>query len=194
MAGGADDVENSQGSLPGVEPMRLRQPGRPAGAEARSKKQLREYLAGLGYSDPAVILAETMSMQDGELQMILSQRVKAKDGDEYVERITLAEARSIRLKAAAELLPYLHGKMPTVELQPDEKLPMLIIELGTNQMDIDRGRIDGGQREGALSVGLPLLENQGVSADGAPSSHGVTVSRIGESVEDQGFAEDESGD
>ncbi|MCJ8143824.1 hypothetical protein MKI84_12945 [Ancylobacter sp. A5.8] len=194
MAERADGEKNPQATLPGVEPLRLRAPGRPAGAEGRSKKQLREYLAGLGYSDPAVVLAETMSMADADLQHVLSQRVKEPDGSVRTERVTLAEARAIRLRAAAELMPYLHGKMPTVELQPDEKLPMLILELGTNQLDIDRGRIDGGQRAGALSVGLPLLENQGLSGGDAEASHGATVSQAGESEEAQGFAGDDGDD
>ncbi|MBS7545680.1 hypothetical protein [Ancylobacter oerskovii] len=197
MADGTDDEKipgAGQAALPGIEPLRLRTPGRPAGAEGRSKRQLREYLAGLGYRDPAVVLAETMSMADGDLQALLSQRVREPDGSVRTERITLAEARAIRLRAAAELMPFLHGKMPNVEVQPDEQLPVLIIEAGRNQLDIDRGRIDGGRRDGALSAGLPLLENQGVSVGEAEASHDATVSRPGESEADQGFAGDEDDD
>lgn len=180
----ADNAENSQLGLPGVgvERLVLRGPGRPPGAEARSKKQLREHLAALGYRDPAMVLAETMSMSETELQRVVNRH---DDGTlvPEAERISRFEAKAMKLKAAAELMPYLHGKMPTVELQPDEKLPLLILELGTNQLDIDRGRIDGGQSAAPLSIGAPVEENQGVSAGDARQSHGATVSRSAETEE-----------
>ncbi|MFK8250200.1 hypothetical protein ACEUEL_01755 [Ancylobacter sp. sgz301288] len=164
--------------------MRLRQPGRPAGAEARSKRQLREHLAQLGYRDPAVVLAETMSMSEAAIQNALNRN---EDGTAVpaLERCSRKEAHAIRLRAAAELLPFVHGKMPTIELQPEEALPVLVIEVGTNQLDIDRGRIDGGRAAEPMSVGLPMLENQGVTDGATRPSHGATVSRERESEADQ---------
>lgn len=172
----AGEAELLQLPLPelGGERMRLRQPGRPAGAEGRAKRQMREHLAALGYRDPLIVLAETWSRPAADLARQLG--------------ISMADAFALQMRAAAEGVPYLHGKMPTVEVQPDEKLPVLILELGTNQLDIDRGRIDGGQAGAPLSVGLPLLENQGLSGNGGRASHAEPVSR---DAKDEGYQGDD---
>ncbi len=53
---------------------------------------------------------------------------------------------------ASNLAPYLHGKKPTQVEIIDERLPTLIIDLGTNQLQ--EGQRIAGQK--ALSAGQPV--------------------------------------
>lgn len=178
--GGAAPRRVLQLPLPevGEEGMRLRTRGRPAGALDRGKRHLKEYLAGLGYRDPAVVLAETFSRPIWELQEALNTDP---DGIPVAkeQRISRAEVFALQLKAAAELLPYLHGKMPAVDVPPDERLPVLVIDTGTNQLDVDRGLL-GGETETVMSVGVRPggnEENQRLGGPGPDQSHGGEVAR-----------------
>lgn len=84
-----------QEPLPGL-PARS-EAGRPEGSGDRDPAAWRRYALGR-WGTPLKVLAETYSASDADLVAVL--------------RCSLKEARDLRLKAAAEALPYLHRKMP----------------------------------------------------------------------------------
>jgi hypothetical protein len=55
-----------------------------------------------------------------------------------------------------DLAPYLHGKMPVSIDIKDDRLPMLIMDLGTNQLDEARKQAE----TGVLSAGSRIDEDE----------------------------------
>jgi len=138
-------------------PLRKRA-GRPSGAMNRKTKALADYLTGLGYTDPAIVLAETYSRPVDELADALG--------------CDKLEAFQLQQRAAAELMPYLHGKMPLEVKVTEQRLPLLIMDLGTNQLE--QAALGHGPQ--ALSIGRLIedaetLENEQISTGDAGASH-----------------------
>jgi hypothetical protein len=124
-------------------------PGRPPGAKNRSTTEWQRYLLAK-YRSPLEALAEIMSRPVSDL----------------VDEVgcTRFEALKLQVHAAAELAPYLHGKMP-VEVQMHGDLP--IFNLVLPQALAQAG---DASRTFDLST-LEIIENQGL-AEGATSGVG----------------------
>lgn len=135
-------------------------PGRPPGARNRSTQAWRDYLLSK-YRSPLEVLAETYSRSAQDLAAELNCKP--------------AEAFAIQVKAAAELAPYLHGKMP-VEVAVSGALPML--HLVAPEDALKAFRVEEGGMVLDLAALRPIEENQGVSewsaqvSDGAKSDDG----------------------
>lgn len=103
-----------------------RGPGRPKGALNRKTKDLYRYLAQTvdGFTDPAVVLARAASAKVTDI---------AKD-----LKCSNQDAMALKLSAADKLMPYLHGKAPAQEVGEDERIPMLIVDTGIDQLTEQR--------------------------------------------------------
>lgn len=109
-------------------------PGRPPGSPNRSTLQLQRLLMARGYRDPAEFLAATMTMDVGELASALSCKK--------------VEAMAHQLRAASELMPYFHQKMPVaVEVSNPNMRPVIII----NDSNVAIGVVPAGST-GTMSV------------------------------------------
>lgn len=124
----------------------------------------------MGYRDPLKAMAEwltadpvslqawfeeheqrTMSIEatrDGEAEADVKAEVKVKDVPSLLAIIKEQHA------VAVALAPYLHGKKPVQVEIIDERLPTLIVDLGTNQL-ADAHRVAD---QKALSIGAPEPE------------------------------------
>lgn len=134
-AGDAAEVAvEGYGRLPTlVEAKRI---GRPPGAVNRATADWRAYILAR-YPSPLVALAETYSRPVEVLAAELG--------------CTKAEAMAMQMRAAAELAPYLHGKMP--------------VEVNLNGAGLVSLTLITGQAQGAGGVETVLgtiIENQGV--------------------------------
>lgn len=137
--------------------------GRPAGSTNRKTKQLQKLYAAKGFKDPVMWQGELLTLPPVELWawfrgkaveeatrlgLIGADRAALIDGAP-----SLAECVELQRKIAADLAPYLHGKMPIRIDHGDERLPVLIIRGDTDQVTIRRGRE-------ALSAGSPIVEGE----------------------------------
>lgn len=105
-------------------PPPARRAGRPKGSPNRSTLQLQRYLMSRGYRDPAEFLAATMSMDARALAAKLA-------GHEDATRVSFDQALDVldlQRRAAGELLPYFHKRLPqAVELTGDGARPLIMI-------------------------------------------------------------------
>ncbi len=128
-----------------IAPPVRRGPGRPAGSPNRSTLQLQRWLQAKGYRDPAEFLASVVSMDTRELAAVLKG---TRAGE--VATVTFdqaAEALRVQMRAASELMPYFHQRMPQqVEHRGDGARPLIIIADGAAG-----GRSPSGG-DGAMSV------------------------------------------
>lgn len=123
------DQELDQFAGHAVAPVAKRGPGRPAGSVNRTTLQLQRLLLQRGYRDPAEFLASIVSMDARELARELSK--PAKIGEAIVEVTSVADALDLQVKAAKELMPYFHQRMPiAVEHHGDRARPLIIIRDG----------------------------------------------------------------
>lgn len=106
---GLADVHREQA----IKPPAPRGPGRPPGTPNRSSQRMREYLAARGYRDPMEYLASIVSM---DLKDIIKLGIKP------------ADAMALQIRAAAELQPYNHQRMPAqVEVKHEGARPLMIV-------------------------------------------------------------------
>ena len=94
--------------------------GRPPGSPNRTTLQLQRLLMAKGYRDPAEFLAAIVSMDVKDL---------AKLG------LKAVDALGVQVKAAGELMPYFHSKMPTsIEVGVTNNRPVILLstEIGVN--------------------------------------------------------------
>jgi hypothetical protein len=144
-----------------------RGPGRPPGSVSRTTLQLQRLLMAKGYRDPAEFLAAIVSMDARDLARELSEPMKV--GDVTVLATSLGAAVELQVKAAKELMPYFHQKMPiAVEHTGDGARPLIIIRDGETvriQQTVD-GR--------AMSIHdvEEVQQDQALSASGPAGSHG----------------------
>lgn len=156
-SGGFADKVREAGERAGI-----KGPGRPKGATNRKTVDFEKWYFAKGFKDPAQALGELVSMDPIALhQMMLEQAAAQRLPPKAYP--TLKDAIDLVRVAAAELMPYLHGKKPTVIDVPDERLPMLLMMLATNQLD--QAKVIEAQNR--LSIGAPLevekAQNSGLS-------------------------------
>lgn len=147
-AGGEDWLGTASASV-------KRQRGRPKGAKNRKTADFAAWYEANGFKDPLEFMAEFMSANPVELQAFFAEHEKTYKaiGKNVGKAVpSLSEIVEEQLACADKLAPYLHGKAPAAILPPDERLPVLVLNLGTNQLD--QARQIAGQR--GLSVGMPL--------------------------------------
>lgn len=135
--------------------------GRPKGSPNRSTVQLQRFLLSRGYRDPAEFLAATMSMDARVLAAKLA-------GHEDASRVSFGDALDVldlQRRAAGELLPYFHKRLPqAVEHVGEGARPLIMI--------VD-GPAGGGAASGnpdAMSI-YDTVEYQEVNPDPADKSH-----------------------
>lgn len=173
-AGGEDWLGTASASV-------KRQRGRPKGSTNRKTADFAAWYQANGFKDPLEFMAEFMSANPVELQafFVEHERTYKAIGKNVGKAVpSLGEIIEEQLSCADKLAPYLHGKAPAAELPLDERLPVLVLNLGTNQLD--QARQIAGQR--GLSVGMPLTidasKNNGLAVE-------VDASRTAASRTDQ---------
>lgn len=146
-----------------------RGPGRPAGAINKRTTDWARYLLGK-YRSPLEVLAEAYSRPAADLAAELG--------------CSKADAFKVQVHAAAELAPYLHGKMP-VEVKMSGDLPVLILTdprqflaglpgavVDGDAIDLSQVRVIDESEENqsvsdadAAAVGQPELDNEQKAQD-----------------------------
>lgn len=132
-----------------------RQRGRPKGAKNRKTADFSAWYQQQGFKDPLHFMAEFMSANPVELQafFVKHERTYKAIGKIVGKAVpSLGEIVEEQIACADKLAPYLHGKAPVRVEVTDERLPVLMLNLGTNQLD--QARQIAAQR--GLSVGQPL--------------------------------------
>ncbi len=132
--------------------------GRPAGSPNRTTLQLQKMLMARGYRDPAEFLAAVMSMDTCELA--------ARLGCEP------AEAIKHQLRAAGELLPYFHQRMPlAVEHTGEGARPVIVI---SDQAFV---QVQAGAMQSA-DAGKIIEQEQALMRGVVMSSHGSSSHEV----------------
>lgn len=176
-------------------------PGRPKGALNKKTLTLTRYYRAKGFRDPIAAMGELVSADPVALRdwFLKHRRVETRtvtrirkgvallvEVEEREEVPSLAEIVKLQKDAAADLAPYLHGKQPIKVEVDGERLPVLIIDLGTDQLRERTGRFLAASDE-PLSAGVPIdaeyEEIQGDSAGETEKSHAENVSRSGEDAD-----------
>lgn len=179
---GLDWRTDADASLDRTDPDRAagRPRGRPKGAINRKTADFRDWYAGQGFKDPLVAQAQFLSADPVALQAWFAEHEKTLKA---IGKLTGKAVPSLidivkeQLACARDLAPYLHGKMPAVTDPGDERLPMLVLNLGTNQLDQAKQIV--GNR---MSIGAPLEngtsnEINGIAPDGDPSDISAKVGK-----------------
>lgn len=138
-----------------AEGLRPARPGRPKGAANKKTEEFESWYRASGYRDPLLALADWITADPVHLQAWFQEHERAKVavGKKIMTALpSLLDIIKAQNAAAGELAPYLHGKMPIRVKVEDERLPVLVLNLGTNQLD--QARVIEGQRR--FSVGMPL--------------------------------------
>lgn len=162
-----DGEDGEQRAFPAA--VRRPGPGRPPGSANKKTLALKAYYQAKGFRDPIAYLGEIVSADPVALWTWFREATKgenaALDGAP-----SLVEIVALQVKAAAELAPFLHGKAPIRIESDDRSLPVLIMDLGTDQVTAARlGKVD----DGAMSLGVPEgEENQALSGGDGDASHG----------------------
>lgn len=131
--------------------------GRPKGARNRKTEDFAAWYEAQGYKDPLQMQAEFMSADPVGIQAFFCEheRTLKAIGKKTGKAVpSLGEIVKEQLACARDIAPYLHGKAPVRLVVEDERLPILVINSGTNQLD--QARTVAAQK--GLSVGRPLLD------------------------------------
>ena len=134
-----------------------RGPGRPKGAINRKSVAFEKLYAAKGFKDPLMVMGQFITMDPLDLQAWLIEHEMAEQPMGKHTRPALAQLIEIikeQHKVAGDLAPYLHGKKPVELVIMYERLPALIIDLGSDQLAEARQIADGK----AMSVGSPIEE------------------------------------
>lgn len=135
----------------------LRGRGRPKGATNKKTKDFQAWYDAQGFKDPLELQAEFMSSDPVALQafFIEHERTQKAIGKKFGLAVpALIDIVKEQMSCARDLAPYLHGKAPVRIVVEDERLPMLVINSGTNQ--IDQAKQIAAQK--GLTVGRPIVE------------------------------------
>lgn len=130
--------------------------GRPKGSMNRKTQDFAAWYEEQGLKDPLQLQAEFMSADPVALQswFITYERTQKAIGKAFGLAVpSLSEIVEQQMSIADKIAPYLHGKAPVRVVVEDERLPVLVINAGTNQ--IEQARQVLGNR---LSAGSPLVE------------------------------------
>jgi len=109
-----------------------------------------------GFKDPLQLQAEFMSADPVALQswFIEYERTQKAIGKLFGQAVpSLSDIVEMQMSVADKLAPYLHGKAPARDAPDDERLPVLVINAGTNQLE--QAQIVQAKR---LTVGRPMVE------------------------------------
>ncbi len=128
--------------------------GRPLGSVNKKSLTLQKYLMALGYTHPAVILAEITARPVEELASHL--------------RCKRLEAFEVQRKAASDLLPYFEGRILPKTDEGEQPLPQLHIHMGDDQVSLS-GRTD--DQNAPILVAEKIEEDQVVSYSEIEKSH-----------------------
>lgn len=141
------------GRLAVVREARRLQRGRPKGARNKRTDDFARYLLSFG-QHPAITMMQIQSTPP-ELLIEASQQEKvhsfSKNGDPRVviERMTYADAQSLRIRCAEGLMPYLESKKPVAV---DATIRGVIVQEQIGDIRPMRGTVIDGE---VLGVGLP---------------------------------------
>lgn len=106
-----DALADKNGRLPANAMRQIRQArgrGRPLGARnQRNAKMAKWFVQQFG--DPVSVLGEIMSMPT---DVLYQQMILAQGGEFKGKRVTGKDAFDLRMAAAKEIMPYIHGKQP----------------------------------------------------------------------------------
>ncbi len=122
-----------------------RKRGRPAGVRNRRTADTLKYLSQFG-PDPLVAMMKILAESE-EAMIARSQQV-----DPVKKRLSLAEARAMRIRVAETLAPYFHGKQP-VQVDHTIKGVRLINQIG------EMRSVGGSTLGGAVKGVLPFRED-----------------------------------
>jgi hypothetical protein len=153
--GGLDWRDDAAASLARSDPEKARSRGRPKGAKNRKTADFQAWYDEQGFKDPLQLQAEFMSADPVALQAWFAEHertVKAVGKVNMLAVPSLFDITHEQMMLADKIAPYLHGKAPAQDSQPDERLPMIIINTGTNQLDQAGSIAD--QR--GIRLGFPL--------------------------------------
>jgi hypothetical protein len=151
---GGDPFADAGAALERQKPEKKR-PGRPKGSLNRKTKEFEKFFQAQGFTDPLTAMAQFLTVDPVQLQawFIEHERAKVAVGKKLRTHCpTLWEIQKERMTVATQLAPYLHGKKPVEVAIIDERLPQLIVELGTNQLE-EGEKINGRK---VLSLGQTL--------------------------------------
>lgn len=158
--------EDADGDFAPAFPQPQRRAGRPAGAPNRKTVAVRRLYEARGFRDPVMGMGELVTSDPVALwKWMRAETIEATGSAEGAP--TLLEVVKLQQVARADLAPYLHGKAPVTNDAGDQVLPMLIIDMTTDQVTAAQHVRRGEQ---AISIGQPIdeaeiVENQGVSGD-----------------------------
>lgn len=134
-------------------------PGRPRGALNRKTKDFEKWFQARGFTDPLAAMAQFLTADPVQLQswFLEHERAQTVTGKKVTTSIpSLWDIQKERMAVASVLGPYLHGKKPVEVAIIDERLPHLVIDLGTNQLA--EGEAIAGRQ--ALSLGSPVPDGE----------------------------------
>lgn len=130
--------------------------GRPKGSMNRKTQDFASWYDAQGFKDPLQLQAEFMSADPVALQswFIEHERTQKAIGKLFGQAVpSLSDIVEMQMSVADKLAPYLHGKAPARDAPDDERLPVLVINAGTNQLE--QAHIVQAKR---LTVGRPMVE------------------------------------
>lgn len=155
---GLDWRSDAAGSLERHDPEKAaKRRGRPKGAANRKTADFADWYQAQGFKDPLVAQAQFLSSDPVALQAWFAEHERTMRAIGKVVGLAVPALIDIvgeQMKCARDLAPYLHGKMPTKIEVTDERLPMLVLNLGTNQL-AQAQEIAG---RNAMSIGRPLVD------------------------------------
>lgn len=165
-----DDGDDGEAGRAPAFPAPKRGPGRPKGSVNRKTEAARRYYQAKGFRDPLAFLGQLVDGDPLELTKWFRQQQMLISGSAEGAP-SLADVVEMQMKAAAELMPFLHGKMPIrIEGEDDRALPMLVIDLGGGDQAVARPFQAGDK---PMSIGAPgMAENSHSDDDGEGGSHG----------------------
>lgn len=128
--------------------------GRPRGALNLKTRDFERYYRAMGFRDPLQAMAQWLTADPVALQAWFQEHEQTRHavGKGTAPAVpSLFEIIKEQHAVATQLAPYLHGKKPAQLQVIDERLPTLIIDLGTNQLT-EAAKLAERQ---ALSIGKP---------------------------------------
>lgn len=104
----ADETASVAEQQAALRESRKRGPGRPAGSRNHHQKDLARWFQQK-FGDPLAVLGELMTMP---VDVLYQQMVLAQGGESKTKKLTGKDAIQLKISAATDALPYIHGKKP----------------------------------------------------------------------------------
>lgn len=138
-----------------------KRPGRPKGSLNRKTKDFEKFYQAQGFRDPLVAMAQWLTADPVSLQAWFQDHelpTGNPDGKLVKEIPSLISIIKEQHAVASVLAPYLHGKKPVEVAIIDERLPTLIVDLGTNQLE--EGEAIAGRKAMSLGTTVDVMVNE----------------------------------